>query len=133
MLSFLSSNVTGQGTRHLVAGTLDPIVRAAILVIHIAGSCATSIISQQILVTRLLENCGEAISVSATIMTVNADNIMKRVHQSVLLRMRRQGRTRRTPYSASSADCVHVMLYSMTAPMRKNAPARTPRNLEMYV
>lgn len=24
---FISPNVTGQGTRHLVAGTLDPIVR----------------------------------------------------------------------------------------------------------
>ena len=110
LIFILWPNVTGQRTRHLVAGTLDPIVRAAILIIHIAGSCATRIISQQILVTRLLVNCGEAISVSATIMTVNADNIMKRVHQSVLLRMRRQGRTRRTPYSASSADCVHVML-----------------------
>ena len=91
-------------------GYAGPACWAAILIIHIAGSCATRIISQQILVTRLLVNCGEAISVSATVMTVNADNIMKRIHQSILLRMRRQGRTSRTPYSASIADCFHVML-----------------------
>ena len=100
----------GSADPTLCGGYAGPACWAAILIIHIAGSCATRIISQQILVTRLLVNCGEAISVSATVMTVNADNIMKRIHQSILLRMRRQGRTSRTPYSASIADCFHVML-----------------------
>ena len=41
--SFLLSNVTGQGTRHLVAGTLDPLVQ----LIHFVPFSVADILSDK--------------------------------------------------------------------------------------